>query len=123
MTSHIAIADPNLAPYGRAARQVLQRVGMENFPVVQGKSVSQTATFIATGNTGGGFIALSQVKQMNVSESSYWLIPTDWHQPIEQQLVVLHDARPGYAELIAFLKSPSARAIITRAGYEVPDGD
>ena len=124
MASPLAIADPKLAPYGRAAIQTLQLAGLGNFPIVQGKNVSQVATFIKTGNINAGFIALSQIKQMNISASHYWLVPASWHQPIEQQLVVLHRGHNmRSAAFVAFLKSPEAKAIIKNAGYEVPGSD
>ena len=123
MASPLAIADPKLAPYGRAAIQTLHRAGLDNFQMVQGKNVSQVATFIKTGNINAGFIARSQIKHMNISAAHYWLVPASWHQPIEQQLVVLHHARPGYVAFVAFLKSPAAKAIIKDAGYEVPGSD
>ena len=124
----VAIANPALAPYGRAAMEVLRQLRIAstrreeplNFRLIQGMNISQTATFVVTGNASAGLVALSQVRQLDAPTASYWLVPGSRHQPIEQQLVVLNHADASHHRLVAFLQSPTATAIIRQAGYDMP---
>jgi molybdate transport system substrate-binding protein len=118
----LAIADPTAAPYGAAAVQTLQRLGV--YPavkakIVQGSSITQAYQFVATGAAELGFVALSQV--VNRPGGSRWLVPATLHAPIDQQAVLLFTGRknPAARAFLAFLKSPAAVAIIRRYGYEV----
>jgi molybdate transport system substrate-binding protein len=120
---HLAIANPELAPYGAAARDVLQRLGLwERLQpkLVRGEDIGQTFHFVSTGNAELGFVALSQLTPDR--GGSRWLVPPNLYVPIEQQAVLL---MPGRYELAArafldFLKSDAARDLIERAGYGVP---
>src|SRR5690606_11184037 len=85
---HIAIANPELAPYGAAAREVLQARGLWEAlqpRIVRGQDVGQTYSFVYTGNAELGFVAYSQLVQPGTKvEGSHWLVPADLHSPIVQ---------------------------------------
>jgi molybdate transport system substrate-binding protein len=118
----IAIADPTSAPYGVAAIQAMQRLGVYGAlkpKIVQGSSITQAYDFVATGAAELGFVALSQV--VNEPGGSRWLVPAADHAPIDQQAILLFTGQknPAARAYLAFLKGPQATAIIKRFGYEV----
>lgn len=119
----LAIANPRLAPYGEAARQVLQELGLYRSlesMLVRGENIGQTYQFVHTGAAELGFVAYSQVKRAGSAvEGSYWLIPAHAHEPLRQQAVLLTDT-PAGRSLLAFLRSPAARHMIDDAGYDLP---
>lgn len=122
--AHLAIANPKTAPYGLAAQQVLTRLGVWEAlqgRVVRGDSIAQTFQFTATGNADAGFVALSQVRAWKDSEATLWEVPQAYYAPIEQQAVLLErgERNPAARELLEFLKSDAARAVITGYGYGV----
>jgi molybdate transport system substrate-binding protein len=123
----LAIANPKLAPYGAAARQILEREQLwpaASIKIVQGESLAQTYQFIASGNADAGFLALSQIREAqshmdrNLSEEIL-VIDSRLHAPIEQQAVMLANARNKQLarEFLAFVRSDAGREIITAAGY------
>ncbi|MDX1756411.1 MAG: molybdate ABC transporter substrate-binding protein [Marinobacter sp.] len=120
----LAIANPRTAPYGLAARQVLEH--LHRWPAMQdrlvrGDSIAQTFQFVATGNAEAGLVALSQVRAWPDQTGSLWPVPTGYHQPIAQQAVLLtrgEDNPAAYAWL-AFLRSDSGRAQIRHFGYHL----
>ncbi|SIS70165.1 molybdate ABC transporter substrate-binding protein [Phaeovulum vinaykumarii] len=119
-TDHIALADPVTAPYGAAAVEVMEALGVAQTlapRLVQGKSISQTHQFVATGNATMGFVALSQV--VGDETGSRWTIPQDLYSPIRQDAVLLNKGADSEAALafVDFLKGPQARAIIEKYGY------
>jgi len=120
----VAIADPRLAPYGAAAVQVLQKLGVEAAVrprLVQGESIAQAYQFVATGNAPLGFVALSQVMaEGRITHGSAWVVPADLHDPIRQDAVLLTPGKdqPAARALLAFLRSDPARAIVRAHGYE-----
>ena len=121
----IAIADPATAPYGLAAVQTMNRLGVAAAlrpRIVQGSSITQAYQFVATGAADLGFVALSQV--VAVPGGSRWLVPASLHAPIDQQAVLLKTGagNPAARSFLAFLRGPEATAIIRRFGYEVPRG-
>lgn len=118
----IAIADPRTAPYGAAAVETMRKRGVYGAlqpKIVQGTSITQAYQFVDTGAAEVGFVALSQIA--GVKGGSRWVVPASDHSPIDQQAVLLKTgARSAAAKaFMAFLKSPEARAIIRRYGYEV----
>jgi molybdate transport system substrate-binding protein len=118
----LAVADPVAAPYGAAAIETLQKLGLYDAvkpKVVTGSSITQTYQFVATGAADLGFVALSQVIQE--PGGSRWLVPQADYAPIEQQAILLLSGQknPAATAFIAFLKTPQARAIIKRYGYEI----
>lgn len=119
---HLAIANPELAPYGRAARETLQSLGLwetVSGRLVTGENIGQTFQFVASGNAELGLVAWSQLQGAGMG-GSWWLVPETLHQPIEQQAVQL---RPGAAaeSFMAFVRSAKAVEIIRAHGYGVPD--
>ena len=118
----LSIADPAAAPYGAAAVQTLTKLGLYDAlkpKIVQGSSIAQAYQFVDTGAAELGFVALSQVIQ--VQGGSRWIVPAADHAPIEQQAVLLKTGQDNAAAkaFLAFLKGPQAVAIIKKYGYEV----
>lgn len=121
--AHLAMADPKLAPYGAAALQTLQQLGV--LPslqprLVQGESIAQAYQFVATGNAPLGFVALSQVmREGKLVEGSSWVVPANLHAPLRQDAVLLGGAKDNAAALalMAYLKSDKARALMRGYGY------
>lgn len=116
----IAIANPEAAPYGAAAVQAMQTLGVYEQlqpKIVRGNNISQTFQFVETGNAELGFIALAQVTQSEAG--SRWVVPDGLHEPIRQDAVLLKKGADNEAArtFIEFLKGPEATAIIARFGY------
>jgi molybdate transport system substrate-binding protein len=121
--SKLSIADPAAAPYGVAAIQTLNTLGVYAAAkprIVMGASISQAFQFVDSGAADLGFVAYSQV--VNVAGGSRWLVPAADHAPIEQQAILLSpgQASPAAKAFLAFLKGPQAVAIIRKYGYEIP---
>lgn len=119
---HLAIADPAGAPYGSAAIETLKRLKLYDTlkpKIVQGASIAQAYQFVATGAAELGFVAQSQV--VRETAGSRWLVPERFHAPIVQDAVLLKPGAgdPAAKAFLAFLRSPTAVAIIRRYGYEV----
>ena len=121
----IAIANPSLAPYGAAAIEVLEQLGLRSrlsSRIVQGANVSQVHQFVFSGNATLGFVALSQVmRHGQILEGSAWLVPSTLHRPIRQDAVLLQPGRSQAAAmaLLDYLQSANAQAIIRSFGYEL----
>ncbi|RLJ65325.1 molybdate transport system substrate-binding protein [Sulfurisoma sediminicola] len=119
----LAIANPKLAPYGRAAVEVLTAMNLLDAvsgKFVQGENIGQTHQFVMSGNADLGFVALSQVmKDGKVTGGSAWIVPDTMHAPIRQDAVVLTSGKdnPAAAALMNYLKGDKARAIIKSYGY------
>ncbi len=122
---HLALANPKTAPYGAAAVECLNHLGLlaQIEPkFVQGENIAQTQQFIGTGNAELGFVALSQVMHDGkIASGSAWLVPTALHAPIRQDAVLLTAGRgnPAAEALLNYLKSDKARAIIRGYGYDL----
>ena len=119
----LAIADPRLAPYGAAAQEVMQKMGvwsaMRN-KIVQGESIGQAFQFVNTDNAPLGFVALSQIwLDGRLTQGSAWVVPADWHTPIQQDAVLLVSGQhnPAAKALLQYLQSEPAIALIRRHGY------
>jgi molybdate transport system substrate-binding protein len=121
---HLAIANPKLAPYGAAARQVLQSLGLwESLTdrLVRGENIAQAFQFVASGNADLGFASRAQLAIPGRSfGGSGWEPPQSLYAPIDQQAVLLRNSAAAEA-FMAFVKSPEARALIRTYGYDVPD--
>ena len=122
--TRLAIAAPKLAPYGAAAMQVLVKTGVLSAvqtKLVTGDSIGQAFNMVATGNAELGFVAVSQVfVDGKLKSGSAWVVPSDLHSPIKQDAVLLArgDANPAALQLLAFLKSAQAKAIMVTFGYQ-----
>lgn len=121
----LAIANPKTAPYGVAAMQAMQKLGVwESVQprIVMGESLGQTMGFIESGNSELGFLALSQVLDPKVKgNGSRWDVPNDLHEPIQQDVVLLTKGKdnPAAKALMEYMGGPQAKAIIERYGYEL----
>ncbi|RYU60550.1 molybdate ABC transporter substrate-binding protein [Methylolobus aquaticus] len=121
--AHLALANPKTAPYGAAAVEVLNHLGLFKAlepKFVQGENIAQTQQFVATGNAELGFIAKSQVvKDGKLTGGSAWMVPEKLHEPIRQDAVLLAKGKdnPAAIALLAYLKSEPAKAIIQSFGY------
>lgn len=125
---HIAVSNPDIAPYGFAGHQVLQKLGvLEKFKteqrIVQPNSVGQVYSQTASGAADLGFVALAQVIQKDGSiPGSHWLPPADTYKPIVQQALIVKSTqeRALAEEFMAWIKGPEATRIIKAAGYTIP---
>ena len=121
----IAYARPKLAPYGAAAEQVIEKLGLTSAltpKLVQGESIGQTFNFVQTGNAELGFVALSQVLEGGkLKNGSMWVIPQSLYTPIQQDAVVLKRAagNPAALALVKLLKSPNIKDLIRSHGYDI----
>jgi len=124
---HLAMANPDLAPYGLAARQVLESLGLWKQlqgGIVRGENVGQAFQFVASGNAELGFVALSQITRPGheIRAGSSWRVPQQLYVPIDQQAALLTDTAAA-REFLEFIRSEAARAIIHQFGYTVPASD
>jgi molybdate transport system substrate-binding protein len=120
----IAIANPALAPYGLAARQALQKLGVWQqlgSRIVTAENVGQAFALTATGNAELGFVAtpLLEGKRGKALGGSRWEVPVQLHAPIRQDAVLLKRAEANKAarDFLVFLRGAKARAIMARLGY------
>jgi len=119
----IALANPRLAPYGKAAMEVIKALSLSDDlrdKLVQGENIAQTYQFVSTGNAELGFVASSQViKNGALTSGSVWLVPEDLHLPIHQDAVILAKAKENSAAhaFMDFLKASEGRRIIQSYGY------
>ncbi len=126
VATRIAVANPETAPYGRAALQFLENAGIltaANPSLALGENVSQALQFAATGNAQFGIVAAPLLRSPALPDGSCnWPVPAELHDPIEQQLIVLADAAhpEAAARFAGFLTSDVARSIIAAAGYRLP---
>ncbi|WP_191487544.1 molybdate ABC transporter substrate-binding protein [Pseudomonas sp. FEN] len=122
---HLSIADPKAAPYGLAATQVLDKLGLHDKvkdKLVTGQNITQAYQFISTGNAELGFVALSQIyKDGKVTSGSAWIVPANLHDSIRQDAVILNKGKDNIAAkaLVDYLKGPKAAAIIKSYGYQL----
>jgi molybdate transport system substrate-binding protein len=121
----LAIANPKLAPYGAAAQETLQQLGIWSQlrrKLVIGENIAQTFQFVSTGNAEFGFVALSQILGQREPTGSYWLVPRSLYAPIRQDAVLLTEGRGNLAaeKFMHYLKSISAKALIQSYGYDLP---
>jgi molybdate transport system substrate-binding protein len=123
--SRFAIANPEHAPFGIAARQALitRNLWDDLQPLlVLGENVSQAAQFALSGNAEGGIIAYSLALAPRVAAlGTHALIPADWHEPLRQRMALLHTAGPVAEAFYAYMMEPPARAIMERHGFVLPE--
>jgi len=118
--TRIAIANPATAPYGAAAVEVLNRLGLYDRlagRLVRGNNVAQAYQFVETGNAELGFVALSQTAGDDAG--SRWIVPERLHAPIAQDAVLLERGadKPAARAFLKFLKGPRAQAVKSAYGY------
>jgi molybdate transport system substrate-binding protein len=117
----IALANPELAPYGVAAREFLQAIGAWHPERnVLGANAMQARSFAVTGNVVAAIIPQAQLTGMLLdSTSCVYEVPQSSHSPIEQQAVLLDASNDDARRFLEFLRSDEARQIIEQDGYEV----
>jgi molybdate transport system substrate-binding protein len=120
---HLALANPKTAPYGVAAMQSMQKLGLwESLQsrLVMSENLSQTIGFIDSGNAELGFLARSQVMDPKITgKGSRWDVPENLHEPIKQDVVLLKkgEKNPAAKALMEFMRGPQALSVIERYGY------
>lgn len=125
-SGRIALANPETAPYGRAAVEYLTAAGhwgSVSTRAVYGENINQTLQFVATGNAVLGLVAKSQMGAPQLPDAACtWEVPAASHADLEQQAVLLVQAKDndGARRFFEFLGSETAHEIIARHGYEVP---
>jgi molybdate transport system substrate-binding protein len=122
--TRFAIANPDVAPYGRAAEAALRKHRLWDAirsRLVLGDTIAQAAQFATTGNAVGGLIAYSLVKEPGVADRGrYALIPETDHAPLRQRMVLLKRATPIVEQFYAYMQGAAARAVLIKNGYAVP---
>lgn len=120
----LAVADPKLAPYGAAALETLNKLGLLTRwqgKLVQGENIAQAYQFVLTENAPLGFVAMSQVfANGRITQGSAWLVPAHLHTPIRQDAMVLASGKDNAAALAlaGYLRGDKARQIIRSYGYD-----
>jgi molybdate transport system substrate-binding protein len=120
---HLAIAAPKLAPYGAAAVETMNKLGVAASlepKLVVGESIGQAFSFVQTGNAELGFVALSQVYENGkIKSGSGWIVPENLYAAIRQDAVLLARGKDSKAAaaLLAYLKTDKAKAVIRSFGY------
>ena len=123
----IAIANPQHAPYGRAAEAALRHFGIYEQVgprLVLGENVSQAAQFVESGSAQAGLIALSHALSASLNgKGRYWLVPADAYPPLNQAAVILarSSRKQEAANFLAFLKTRRALAVLKRYGFAMPE--
>lgn len=124
LIDRLAIANPEHAPYGRAAEQALRTRGLWEAVaphLVLGENVSQAAQFATSGSAQGGIIAYSLALAPTIAPlGRHALIPEDWHAPLRQRMVLTVHAGEEAAAFYAYLQTEPARAILRRYGFILP---
>lgn len=122
----LAIANPEHAPYGRAARDALQRAGLWNQVtnrLVLADNIAQAAQWVQTGAVDAGLVALSLVSAPKLKGvGAYWVLPEDSHAPLEQAAVLTRRGTTNAAAraYLNFLRTPKARSIFDQYGFRLP---
>lgn len=120
----IAIANPELAPYGQAASVFLQSQDFPNGPprLVQGTNISQAFNFAHSGAADTAFVALSQLRQQGIDPREYSIIDAARHDPIVQQAIALV-GDPELKRFLTFIRSEFASGVLDEAGYLKPTSE
>jgi molybdate transport system substrate-binding protein len=122
--TRFAIANPEHAPYGRAAREALMHLGVWQAlqpRLVLGENVSQATQFALSGSTQGGIIPLSLARTSQVrSGGTFVPIDASRHAPLHQRMVLIKGAGATARAFFTFLQSPAARRVLVQYGFEVP---
>lgn len=122
----IAIANPEHAPYGRAAVAAMKKAGIYEQvrpKLVYGDNISQAAQFVQSGSAQAGIVALSLAISGGMKDGKRWDIPEEMHPPIEQAAILMKNAKNKEAarEFLDFVKTDEARATLAKYGFTFPD--
>jgi molybdate transport system substrate-binding protein len=123
----IAIANPEHAPYGRAAVAALQHYGLSEKlrdKLVVGENIAQAAQFVESGNAQAGFLAMAHASAPAMEgKGKYWVVPEDAHPPLDQGVVMI-SASPHKQDAKAFLeyvRGADFAAVLRRFGFSFPN--
>lgn len=120
----LAIANPEYAPYGRAARAALERAALWQplqGRLVFGENVAQAAQFALSGSAQGGLVAWSLAQSPELATRSVAaLVPADWHPPLRQRMALTQRAGAEAQRFYEYLQQPSARTVFERHGFALP---
>jgi molybdate transport system substrate-binding protein len=122
----VAIANPQHAPYGRAAEQALRKAGVYDAikgRLVLGENISQAAQFVESGNADAGILALSLVLSPELKgKGRYWTIPVELYAPIQQGVVLIRASQnpQGARAFLEYIKTPAMAALLERYGFVLP---
>lgn len=119
----IAIANPDVAPYGRAAKAALERAGLWEAlqgKLVYGENITQTLQFIESGNAQAGLISNAHLGGKHPG----WALPADSYPVIEQGAIITSRGRahPDAGRYLQYLRSPRARTLLAECGFTLPPG-
>ncbi len=121
---HISIANPELAPYGKAAREALQKAGLWDQVqplLVQGENIGQAAQYVTTGAAEVGLVAQSLLFAPDVaSKVTQAPVNPSLYNPIRQGMALLKNASASTKAFHAFLKTPEASAVFEKNGFNIP---
>ena len=124
--SRIAIANPELAPYGKAAEQIIRDLDLSETlmpKLVLGENVGQAFAFAQTGNAQASFVSEAQILDLpEAQQTRVWLPGPSLYEPIAQDAVLLKQAAqlPAAIAFMDYLRSDRARDIIAKQGYDLP---
>jgi molybdate transport system substrate-binding protein len=118
----IALAKPELAPYGRASVEYLKANnlwGLANSKIVYADNIAMAAMFVTTGSADIGFTALSIAKSPSVARQISSVELSDGYQPIKQRMVLIKNPTPDAMRLYEFMQAPKAKEILMAHGYQI----
>ncbi len=123
-TNKIAIAKPDTAPYGKAAIDFLNALGLYELAknkIVLGENISSATMFVTAGSAGIGLTAYSLAKSKEVAQiTDHLLIPENFHEPIKQRMVLLKNPPKPVVDFYAHLQSAKAKDVLRLHGYTAP---
>jgi molybdate transport system substrate-binding protein len=125
----ISIANPQHAPYGRAAVAALKHYGLYEKvtgELVLGENVSQAAQFVESGNAQAGFVALAHVMAPSMQgKGKYWMVPAEAYPPLDQGAILISRSlhRQDAAAFLEYVKTAEVAALLRRYGFSLPGRD
>jgi molybdate transport system substrate-binding protein len=123
----ISIANPQHAPYGRAAAAALRHYGLYEKVadrLVLGENISQAAQFVESGNAQAGFVALAHaIASTMQGKGKYWVVPAEAYPPLDQGVVLISHSphQSDAATFLEYVKSAEAAAVLQHYGFSLPD--
>ena len=120
----IAIAKPELAPYGKASVEYLKSIGLWELAkdkLIYGDNIGVAAMYVVSGAADMGFTALSLATSREVTrETVYTLLDSKQYEPIKQRMILIKGAPKEAVDLYQFMQGPQAKAILQKFGYTTP---
>jgi molybdate transport system substrate-binding protein len=119
----ITMANPQHAPYGRAARESLQFLGLWQAlrsRTVFGESVAQSARFATTNSVQAALLPLGIITHSPLASEPHWTVPAVWHQPLHHQMILIKGASDEARQLFAFMQGTEAQGVLREFGFLVP---